>query len=216
MKRFIQSLSLAAMAAFLLAGSLWACNSNKATDKTTTLKEALPAPVVVKNDSAKVVALSLKIMEAIKSRDYATLSTFVHDSLGVRFSPYAYVDTTFHALIYKDLLANAKSYKKTVSWGSYDGSGKKIDLTVGDYFTKFVWDKNYLAAEKMGFNRSFAKGNAANNLAQTYPNCVFTEFYFSGADKKYEGKDWSALRLVFKTEGAEYFLVGVIHDQWTS
>ncbi len=27
--------------------------------------------------------------------------------------------------------------------------------------------------------------------------------------------DWCSLRLVFEKWGAQYYLVGVVHDQWT-
>jgi hypothetical protein len=41
------------------------------------------------------------------------------------------------------------------------------------------------------------------------------EFFFPGFEKKYDGLDFRALRLVFRIENKNPYLVGVVHDQWT-
>jgi hypothetical protein len=37
----------------------------------------------------------------------------------------------------------------------------------------------------------------------------------SGFDPEYEGMDWRSLRLVFEKKNDIWYLVGIIHDQWT-
>jgi hypothetical protein len=41
------------------------------------------------------------------------------------------------------------------------------------------------------------------------------EYHFSGFDKKFEGMDWASLKLVFENSNNEWYLVGIVHDQWT-
>jgi len=41
------------------------------------------------------------------------------------------------------------------------------------------------------------------------------EYHFPGIDPQYGGLDWRSLRLVFQQSGGEWYLVGIIHDQWT-
>ena len=48
-----------------------------------------------------------------------------------------------------------------------------------------------------------------------YQSAVVVEFYFPGFDPQYAGMDWRSLRLVFMQQGSDWFLVGIIHDQWT-
>jgi hypothetical protein len=48
-----------------------------------------------------------------------------------------------------------------------------------------------------------------------YPGCDVVEFFFSGFEKKYEGLDFRALRLVYKTENSKVFLAAIVHDKWT-
>ncbi|HEV8269657.1 MAG TPA: hypothetical protein VGQ04_00050, partial [Chitinophagaceae bacterium] len=69
--------------------------------------------------------------------------------------------------------------------------------------------------EKRSVNKFIGAGNSLNNLEMVYKNCDFTESNFSGFDKKYEGMDWKTLRLVFKERNKRFYLIGIIHDEWT-
>lgn len=73
-----------------------------------------------------------------------------------------------------------------------------------------------MAAEKEDYDSFIGNGNSINNLKEIYPQPHFTEYYFSGFDQKYNGLDWSSLRLVFKKYQNDYYLVAVIHDQWAT
>ncbi len=88
-------------------------------------------------------------------------------------------------------------------------------MTVEDYFKQFVYNADFLNAEKTVVNEFIGGGNSINNLKEAYKNCDFTESYFSGFDQQFEGMDWTSLRLVFERFDGYYFLVGVVHDQWT-
>jgi hypothetical protein len=80
---------------------------------------------------------------------------------------------------------------------------------------KFVYDVDFIKPEKRSVNKFISGGNSLNNLDSVYKDCDFTESHFSGFEKKYGGMDWRTLRLVFKERNGKYFLVGVVHDQWT-
>ncbi|KAF0193528.1 MAG: sporulation protein [Bacillota bacterium] len=77
-------------------------------------------------------------MTLIANQDFVSLSTYVHPSQGVRFSPYAYVDVEnhlkFNAQDVADLLLDTTMH----TWGAYDGSGFPIELSFADYYTRFV------------------------------------------------------------------------------
>ncbi|MBK8311687.1 MAG: hypothetical protein IPL04_13125 [Chitinophagaceae bacterium] len=44
---------------------------------------------------------------------------------------------------------------------------------------------------------------------------ILRKAIFPGSIKKFDGMDWRSIRLVFKIKDGKYFLVGVIHDEWT-
>ncbi|MBE2225950.1 MAG: hypothetical protein IAE93_01345 [Ignavibacteria bacterium] len=166
------------------------------------------------NDSA-VIALTGDVLAVIKERDFDKLTGYIHPIEGIRFSPYAYIDTSKDAAgSPSGFRLNAYSDQKRI-WGSYDGTGDPIDMTVKEYFNRFVYDVDFLNAEKTTFNSKSSHGTDLDNLADIYPGCVYTESYFSGFDEKFGGMDWRALRLVYKEYEGKFYLVGIIHDEWT-
>jgi hypothetical protein len=72
-----------------------------------------------------------------------------------------------------------------------------------------------LHAPQKSFDAVIGKGNSIDNLKETYPQLHFTEYHFKGFDEKYKGLDWTSLRFVYKKYNNAYYLVAVIHDQWT-
>lgn len=159
--------------------------------------------------------LNKEILNSLKKKEYQSLANHIHPTIGIRFTPYATVNLNNDVVIKREELVKIMKDDIQLFWGSYDGTGDPIDLSAKDYFAQFVYDADFLNAEKITINRSSAKGNSINNIPSTYPECDYVENYFSGLDKKYEGMDWRALRLVFQKEGERYYLVGIVHDQWT-
>ncbi|MEP6795877.1 MAG: hypothetical protein ABJB16_16235 [Saprospiraceae bacterium] len=180
----------------------------------TIKNESAPTVHEVNQDSV-LLETTKQVLTAIKNKDYTTLASYIHPVSGIRFSPYAYIDTVRDITLKSEKFPEEVSKHDVLIWGNYDGSGDTIRLSIDNYFKKFVYDHDFLNAEKTSLNKITGKGNSTNNLEEVYSGCVFTESYFSGFDKKFEGMDWESLRLVYKKYGARYFLVGIVHDQWT-
>ncbi len=211
------------MICFLVAG----CNQNSSTKKITTYdsvainNDSIEKKISSKNDTVSVMKndtalmnLSVSILKYLKAKDTKKLAEFIDSSSPVRFSPYGDVDTLHDKkLTAEELLAYSKNQKK-IHWGIYDGTGYPINLSLNKYFEKFVYDLDFLKAKQTSINKIISGGSTFNNLVSIYPDCDFTQFYFPGSEKKYNGMDWKALVLVFKKDGGKYYLVGVIHDQW--
>jgi len=160
-----------------------------------------------------------KIINYLENNMFTELSNYVHPQKGVRFSPYAYVredDIVFTAehlksFHDKEFWSNNIKYP----WGNYDGSGEPIELTFSEYFYDFIYDKYYSRADYILYNQTIVLGNSINNAANFYNNPIIVEYYFEPINPKYGGMDWSALRLVFEKFEGQWYLVGIIHDEWT-
>ncbi len=167
------------------------------------------------NKDSVLKGLTKQVLTLIKQKNYKALDGFIHDEKGIRLSPYAFVsssDKKFSRAQFLDLFGKNKSKKYT--WGTYDGTGDPIVLTAPEYFSKFVYDANFLHPEKLEVNRSVGAGNTTNNIKEFYNQEDFTESYFSNS-KKTDGLPWKSVRLVFKEINGKYYLVGIVHDQWT-
>jgi hypothetical protein len=196
-----------------------ACNnvSNKeaVTSSDSTIVDSLVTGIDEAKSNETLIKLNKEILVAIKKQDYQSLANYIHPTLGVRLSPYGTISINNDAIINATELLKMMKENTKLFWGNYDGTGDPIDLSAKDYFEQFVYDEDFLNAEKVTINRSSATGNSINNISLVYPQNDYIENYFSGIDKKYEGMDWRALRLVFQKEGGKYYLIGIIHDQWT-
>lgn len=189
------------------------CNQTKQNDQAGNKTAFNKAQKITQKDSIqKVAALVLK---ALKAKDYSRFTSYFHPVEGVRFSPYGFIDFTHKQILAKDFL-EAIDKHWILTWGHYDGSGEAIKLRVKPYIDRYIYNADYLAAEKKDYDSFIGNGNSINNLKEIYPQLHFTEYYFSGFDQKYNGLDWSSLRLVFKKYQNNYYLVAVIHDQWTA
>ena len=202
-----------------------ACNNSRSdtttadsTDKETAIPKDSPtttAPPVAKIPDSLLLNRTFEITTLLDKKDYIRLADFFHPTEGVRFTPYGYIDTTKDIKLTKDQFLSQLKSKSKKHWGSYDGSGDPINLTVEEYLKKFVYDVKFLQPEQLSVNKALGQGNSLDNLSAIYPDASYTESYFSGFDKKYGGLDWRSLRLIFKQQGGQIYLVGVIHGQWT-
>jgi hypothetical protein len=159
-----------------------------------------------------------QVLLFLKSRNVARLSALVHPRKGLRFSPYHSVnlvkggDRVFTRSQVKSLLADKKRYL----WGEEDGSGDPIRLTFAGYHRKFVYDHDYLRARDVTYNSDkLSSGNLINNIRESYPAAIIVEYHFPGFQEKYGGMDWTSLWLVFEKQGSEWYLVGLVHGEWT-
>nr|PZN44856.1 MAG: hypothetical protein DIU70_01875 [Bacillota bacterium] len=157
-------------------------------------------------------------VEALRDRNWEALASLVHPTRGVRFSPYGYVRVGPEGdrVLTPAELPKAWTDKTVHLWGHYDGSGEPIRLTFAGYFERFVYDKDFAEAPQVGYNRILGRGNTLQNWWQVYPGGILVEYHFPGTDPRYQGMDWRSLRLIFVEESGTWYLVGIIHDEWTT
>jgi hypothetical protein len=166
-----------------------------------------------------VAARAGQIVWALRDQDWEMLASSVHPTKGVRFSPYAYVrvgegdgaDLAFGADELIGLIADQTVYR----WGVFDGSGEPIDMTFRDYYARFVYDADFGWAYAVGYGTTVGAGNTINNVAEVYSEAQIIEYHLPGSDPQFAGMDWRSLRLVMERVGETWYLVGVVHDEWT-
>lgn len=185
-----------------------------------TLLAGCALPFIGKKEPAKPATFEERAgqaITAIKNRDLTALSAIVDPQVGVRFSPYGYIQTEAG----KDRIFTAAQLKDAMGdqtvrlWGMFDGSGEPINLTFAKYWDRFVYDKDFVATPQVGFNKIIKQSNTIINISEAYPNASFVEYHVPGTDK-YAGMDWASLRLVFRQVDGVWYLIGIIHDQWTT
>ncbi|SDQ69413.1 hypothetical protein SAMN05421664_2201 [Chryseobacterium soldanellicola] len=189
-------------------------NNDKKTDSTaqTNVKEPYPDQIKISKEES-IKKANDDILNTLKNHDYKQFAQFIHPEKGVRFSMYAFVDPKEDKHFSKADFDKYQPTKTIFTWGTMDGSGDLYKATIDDYFTKWVYSKDFVTGQ-FSFNKFQGKGNSLNNLKEIYPKADFTENFIKGSQANAE-MDWKCLRLVFEEFQGKYYLVGVINDQWT-
>ncbi len=191
------------------------CNHTQEKELRSADSSSAKKFVSIANDSV-ALTLSKQILSILKHNNYQQLDFFINSE--VRFSPYGYIDTLEDKKLTAEQLVNylTKNKLERIDWGILDDeNGKPILLTAQEYFKKFVYDVDFLNAPNISLNKTISSGNSLNNIDSVYKHCTYIEFYFPGFEKKYEGIDWRSLKLVFKKQDNKFFLIGIVHNQWT-
>lgn len=175
---------------------------------------ATPVPLD-REDDTLLLERAGQVLEAMKAADYGALAALVSPANGVTFTPYSTVNAEVDLQLTARQVAGLGSDDTVYVWGLEDGSGEPIRLTGEDYFAQYVFNTDYTQAPSLSVDQVQASGNAMENVAESYPDARFVEYYFPGLDPEMEGYDWCSLKLVFQVEQNDWYLVGIIHGQWT-
>ena len=114
-----------------------------------------------------------------------------------------------------DVIRALEQDQTTYVWGLEDGRGLPIQMTMAQYLDRYVWDADYTRAPELGIDQIITGGNALENLAEAYKGCRFVDFCYPSADPVNDGLDWSSLKLVFQAGEHSWYLVGIVHGEWT-
>ena len=163
---------------------------------------------------ASLLTEATQILSLMQAGDFPGWSAYVDPGTGVRVSPYQYVDTGADVILTQSDVSSLASYPVT-NWGAYDGSGDPINISGMDYYNAFIYDEDYLSAPYIGQNVVLSSGNMINNIASVYTGASTVEFYFDMFNPAYSGMDWKSITLVMQNTGGQWYLIGIIHGQWT-
>lgn len=186
-------------------------------DRTRGWVRAWNAVCAFSPDDAKQVLgdRDSQALRALSRGDMAQFARFVHPERGVRFSPYPYVDPEVDLRFEGADLPAAFADDTKRTWGAYDGSGDPIRLSFRDYFQRFVYSHDFLNAASVSFNDFTQRGNTRNNLREAYPDGIVVEFFQPGFDPQLRETTWSSLFVVFEEFESQWYVVGVVHSEWT-
>ncbi len=153
------------------------------------------------------------VIKLIKNRDINALSKYVHPKKGVMFSPYSDLKNNENVTLDKKEMVKIYEKNEELVWGAYDGTGTRILLTFDNYFNRFIYDGDFIEYEP-NYDSIMGTGNTLENMNSVFPNARSVEYYIPGTEK-YAYMDWKSLRLLYEMYKGKYYLVAVIHNEWT-
>ncbi len=155
-----------------------------------------------------------EVIESIRDKDFETLADFVHPNQGLLFAPYAWINTEYDLAFSAVQLRQLGNDSTEYLWGGYDGSGKPIELTFAGYYDRFIYSQDF-AALPVGYNQLLGRGNTVANHFDVFPGAIAVEYHYTGSDSRCDEMSWQSLRLVFQEQAGTWYLVAIVHDEWT-
>lgn len=153
-----------------------------------------------------------EVIELLQKKDIPRLCKYIHPELHLAFSPYGFIGKSNRKFDAHKLDSLWKS-KQRLFWGRYDGTGKPIRLTMREYFERFVYDRDYQKVSRVAYN-TVQRSDMFVNIFDVYPQAIVADHLFL-ATPEFEEMDWRALRLVFSEYQGKWYLVHIVHDEWT-
>ena len=205
--RLVAALALGA----ILAG---ACGSRQVPIAPGQSATTTASPTAGVATEATLRTRAAEAIAALAAKDFLKLSILASPDQGVRFSPYAFVDLQRDVVLPVATLAQGFGNAQRHLWGHTDGRGLPMEWTLEDYYTRHLWKKDFSKAPSVVIDQRTGKSNTIDNSAQAYPGARIVEYHQPSTDPN-TALDWGSLRLVFEQQGGSWYLVGVIHDEWT-
>ena len=204
----------------LLCCLIAACNlkPEKAAKIPATSLQTTPTPPAITNikdvSNTRLRATGDSVLDALRHPDMVPLGKWIHPEWKLHFSPYGYLDKQKgETLSGSEIQANFER-TKILHWGSFDGSGDPINLSVQAYLRRFVLDKDFKNAPAISVDSVMGRGNTLLNTKEVYPEARVVEYYFPGTEAQ-GFMDWKTLRLLFQQREGKLWLVCIAHDEWT-
>lgn len=167
------------------------------------------------SDEAKALieTRSQEALKYISTKDMDSLAKLAHPTQGIRFTPFTTVDIK-HDLVYTaeeipSFFYDANDYL----WGIYSDSYDEIRFTRADYFERFIYDVDYTTADKIGYNEVLGTSTHVENQYAIYHDAISVEYYKDSTDSN-DSTDWRSLRLLFQEHESQWYIVGIIHNEW--
>ncbi len=156
-----------------------------------------------------VAARASAVLDALKMRNGSALAALAHPEKGVRFSPYQYVRVATDQVLTRSDLTQAFADPTIRTWGIDGGR------TYAAYHDRYVYDVDFKSAPQIAYRQALARAFTIGNLSAVYPDGVTAQSLFPGFDPKFQGNDWRSLDLVFERMGQTWYLIAVVHGEWT-
>lgn len=161
----------------------------------------------------ELTSLAYDVLGCIRGSDYETLSTYVHPLYGLVFTPYSTVSLNTNQCFTPNRVSIIGEDGTIYVWGTKYGTGEPIQLTASQFFSSYLYGRDYFRAPIIGVNRVVKNGNLRENVETVFPDGRYVDFVFPGTEA--DGSGWSCLRLVFEPYEGVLKLSALIHSEYT-
>ena len=152
-----------------------------------------------------------KIINIIAEKNFQELSKYIHPVNGAFFSTLNRFSINSNLKFYVEDIHNFLDNQKVYRWGGIPGSAIPIELNPPDYFDRYIYNNDYINADKIGYNQMFSDPDYQENQHDVFEKAIVVEFYIEQNEHKLD----ESTRIVFQEYEGEWYIVGFSHYEWT-
>lgn len=193
-----------------------AAASNAAVVQSGRLNVLSTAAPLDRAEDGPLLERAEQVLTQLREENFTALASLVHPEKGVTLTPFSTVSPGCDRSLTRSQISALGEDDERYVWGVMAGSGAPIRATAAEYFDRFVYNADYAEAPEVTVDTVFLSGNALENVADAYPDARFVDYTFPGLDPQLGGFDWCSLKLVFEPWENDWYLVGLVHGEWTT
>lgn len=164
------------------------------------------------------------LLRSFRDKNISYLANHAHPAKGIRFAPNGYINGN-EVVLTSEQIKDLWKDPVVVHWGKSASTGAPIELTLIKYFEKFIYPSDFFNAKEVIYNQPVSERKTINNADLYYPGAIIVEYNMPGEKPVLSIPEppgtestrtyWQSLRIVFQKEGKLWYVVAVIHDEWT-
>ena len=176
--------------------------------KEVSVKEAVSQQQLTQEEDLQQKAIIA--VKALKFRNFKLLQEIIHPKLGVRVSPYAYILSSDKIIAHNEM-ENLYYNDQQYQWG-YDNKRREINLDFASYYKQYIYNQDFANYDELLIDSNIDNPTKMlDNAKDFYADAMVVEFKINGILAENQGKDWTALRLIFSKYKSKWYLIGIIN-----
>jgi hypothetical protein len=88
-------------------------------------------------------------------------------------------------------------------------------MTFAGFHSSYIYARDFAASWQTAYNRAIGRGNSIDNTADVHPDAILFEAFDPDPDPRLADVQWQCLRLLFERDQGRWYLVAVVHGEWT-
>jgi hypothetical protein len=149
------------------------------------------------------------VIQALKQHDMAQVATFVHPTAGLQFGLEGRIQNspTFSKSQVQALWTDPTEYL----WGHVGGQPTEVKSSFQAFYPGSIYHQDFANAPVVSYGKVAKESNSNDTVPAGQ---MMVDYHFPGFDPKYDGMDWTSLRLYFAQHDGQWYLLSVISDNW--
>ncbi len=165
---------------------------------------------------AMISETASKVINAIKTKDFLTLSKYVRPYEGLSLTAGVCFNPSDAQTFTPQEIKNIPNDNTVYMWGRPYASGLPVKKTISKFLYQDLYDHDFANSPEVHFNEYREWTGSGSNCLDDYfdDKTIEVEYYFPGTDE-YAYHDGASLHLIFTESDNKWYLIHMTNQFWS-